>query len=52
MKTQTELNALREKAKGEFYNKDGYRVVVGLATCGISAGAKPVYELFKTEAEK
>lgn len=52
MKTQTELNALREKAMGEFYNKDGYRVVVGLATCGISAGAKPVYELFKTEAEK
>lgn len=30
----------------------GKRIVVGMATCGIAAGARPVIEAFKTELEK
>ena len=45
MKTIAELQAIRDKAIKEMEVRkqtDGYRVVVGMATCGISAGARPV----------
>jgi len=55
MKSLKELEELKKKAlplvdlreKGE-----GTRVVVGLATCGIAAGAKPVYSRFVEEINK
>lgn len=31
---------------------DRYRIVVGMATCGIAAGAKPVFEAFRDEVKK
>ena len=49
MKSVEELMAIREKMKGNVVlrNKaDGIRVVVGMATCGISAGARPVLNAF------
>ena len=37
-----ELNQLKDDAVKGFRVDDGYRVVVGMATCGIAAGARPV----------
>ena len=46
MKSLAELNAIRDKAKAAMNvredNEDVTRVLVGMATCGIAAGAKPV----------
>jgi NADH:ubiquinone oxidoreductase subunit F (NADH-binding)/(2Fe-2S) ferredoxin len=49
MNTINELKDLKAKALDRLQAKEGYRVVVGMATCGISAGAKPV---LKTISEK
>lgn len=49
MKSIEELIAIREKMKGSVVLRseaDGIRVVVGMATCGISAGARPVLNAF------
>lgn len=46
MKSLADLQAIRDKMKTIMNirdeNADGYRVVVGMATCGIAAGARPV----------
>ncbi len=46
MKTLAELQAIRDKARGQVEmrsEKSGnYRVTVGMATCGIAAGARSV----------
>lgn len=51
-----ELRALREQYRNEIGTADGteqkIRVVVGLATCGIAAGATPVFQAVKDEAAK
>ncbi|MBQ2825701.1 MAG: (2Fe-2S) ferredoxin domain-containing protein [Clostridia bacterium] len=56
MKTLAELNAIREQMKNRVAvrreNEDGIRVVVGMATCGIAAGARPVLNAFAEEAAK
>ena len=56
MKSLAELAALREKAKAEVNlrnnSDDKTRVVVGMATCGIAAGARPVLAAFVEEANK
>ncbi len=53
MKTIEELNAIREKAKANMTvredNEDLIRVIVGMATCGIAAGARPVLNGFVDE---
>jgi NADP-reducing hydrogenase subunit HndB len=53
MKTLAELAAIREKAKLAMNlredNKDSIRLVVGMATCGIAAGARPVLNTFAEE---
>lgn len=44
-----ELAAIREKMKDKVVIRDGSaatRVVVGMATCGIAAGARPVLNAF------
>jgi NADP-reducing hydrogenase subunit HndB len=43
MKTLDELKSLREKMEKQMTSKT--RVVVGMATCGIAAGATPIYEV-------
>ncbi|NLB55351.1 MAG: NADH-quinone oxidoreductase subunit F, partial [Lentisphaerae bacterium] len=50
MNTIKELNQMKDDAVKGFEVSDGIRVVVGMATCGISAGAKPVLEKFIEEA--
>lgn len=56
MKSLAELAALREKAKADVNlrqgDSDSIRVVVGMATCGISAGARPVLAAFVEEVNK
>ncbi len=55
MKSLEELKALKEKAKAEMYQRDqqaGIRIVVGMATCGIAAGARPVMNAFVEELAK
>lgn len=56
MKTLQELAALREKAKQQINirkdRENGIRVVVGMATCGIAAGARPVLQAFIDEVSK
>jgi NADP-reducing hydrogenase subunit HndB len=53
MKTIEELNALKESTKATMLTGDGkqdfIRIVVGLATCGIAAGARPVMDSFHDE---
>ena len=50
MKSLEELKAIRDRMKGqvEIREEDGdsVRVVVGMATCGIAAGARPVLTAF------
>ena len=56
MKSLEELKALRDKVKNTVVmrgdNTDNIRVVVGLATCGIAAGARPVLNAFTDEVAK
>lgn len=47
-KTAEDLNRIRENAK----TVSGTRVVVGMATCGIAAGAVPVLDALSAEVEK
>ena len=45
MKSLTELQAIKEKMRDKVILREGVnsvRVVVGMATCGIAAGARPV----------
>ena len=49
MKSLAELAAIREKMKDKVVLREGSsetRVVVGMATCGIAAGARPVLNAF------
>ncbi len=49
MKTLAELAAIREKMKSKVAIREGgeeIRIVVGMATCGIAAGARPVLNAF------
>ena len=49
MKTLAELAAIREKMQSKVVIREGesaIRVVVGMATCGIAAGARPVLNAF------
>ena len=55
MKSLAELEQIRKKTLeqiGMRKNKDGLRVVVGMATCGIAAGARPVMNAFVEELKK
>ncbi len=45
MKSLAELQAIKDKMKNKVVLREGvneFRVVVGMATCGIAAGARPV----------
>jgi len=56
MKSLEELKALRDKARKKLELREdkggGPRVVVGMATCGIAAGARPVMKAFEDEIAK
>ena len=57
MKSLEELLAIKEKAQAQIAARDadgndGIRVVVGMATCGIAAGARPVLKALTEELEK
>ncbi len=57
MKSLEELLAIKEKAQAQMAARDaegkgGVRVVVGMATCGIAAGARPVLSALLSELEK
>ena len=50
LKSVEELNAFKEKAKKQFAIKaNGIKIIVGMATCGIAAGAKPIFEVLNEE---
>ena len=56
MKSIEELKAIRERAlqnvsaRGD--NSDDIRIAVGMATCGIAAGARPVLSAFVEEVSR
>ena len=55
MKTLAELQAIRDSMKDRVSLRNGtagMRVVVGMATCGIAAGARPVLNAFGEEVNK
>lgn len=56
MKSLEELRALKEKMQNKVGIRDDgeaqIRVVVGMATCGIAAGARPVLTAFTDEIAK
>ncbi|MBQ4104780.1 MAG: (2Fe-2S) ferredoxin domain-containing protein [Clostridia bacterium] len=52
MKSLAELQAIKEKMQNKVALREGsgeMRVVVGMATCGIAAGARPVLSAFVEE---
>lgn len=56
MKSLEELQAIRDRMKSQINNRgmmDGgdIRIIVGMATCGIAAGARPVLAAFMEEVE-
>ena len=57
MKSVEELKATRDRVKNTVHlrkedSADNIRVVVGMATCGIAAGARPVLAAFTEEVAK
>ncbi len=56
MKTLTELQAIRDKARGQVQMRgehtENYRVVVAMGTCGIAAGARAVLAAVADEVAK
>lgn len=56
MKTLAELNAIRDKMKPQLNmreeDEDSIRVVVGMATCGIAAGARPVLKALSNAVQE
>ncbi|MDR0197843.1 MAG: (2Fe-2S) ferredoxin domain-containing protein [Oscillospiraceae bacterium] len=55
MKSLAELQAIKEKMQGQVNLRDNdksVRVVVGMATCGIAAGARPVLQAFSDLVQK
>ena len=57
MKSLEELKTIREKMQGQVgfrsENENGTRIVVGMATCGIASGARPVLnELVKQVSDR
>lgn len=55
MKSLEELRAIREKMQGQIglrsEDDENTRVVVGMATCGIASGARPVLNLLAREVQ-
>lgn len=52
MKSLEELAAIRDKMRSTVLLREGHndiRIVVGMATCGIAAGARPVLNTFVEE---
>ncbi len=52
MKSLAELQAIKDRMKDKVILREGtgdVRVVVGMATCGIAAGARPVLNTFVEE---
>lgn len=56
MKSLAELQAIKDKIKNQVDirqdNEDAIRIVVGMATCGIAAGARPVLAALVDEVGK
>lgn len=55
MKSLAELIELRDKALAKVNMRDGKahkQIIVGMGTCGIAAGARPVVQAFMEELEK
>jgi NADP-reducing hydrogenase subunit HndB len=55
MKSLAELAAIKERMKDKIVLREGTndkRIVVGMATCGIAAGARPVLNAFVEEVNK
>ncbi|NLX91702.1 MAG: (2Fe-2S) ferredoxin domain-containing protein [Firmicutes bacterium] len=55
MKSLQELEEIRKKTLESLYlrkDRAGTRIVVGMATCGIAAGARPVLLAFLEEIKK
>ena len=55
MKSLQELEAIRKKTLDTISlrkDSEGTRIVVGMATCGIAAGARPVLTAFMDEVAK
>ncbi|MBQ6907364.1 MAG: (2Fe-2S) ferredoxin domain-containing protein [Clostridia bacterium] len=55
MKSIAELQEIRNRALSQVNlrkdREDGIRIVVGMATCGIAAGARPVLNAFVREVD-
>ncbi|MBR6751143.1 MAG: (2Fe-2S) ferredoxin domain-containing protein [Clostridia bacterium] len=58
MKSIADIKAIREKMQAQIMNRDNVsdaaetRVVVGMATCGIAAGARPVFNELVDQVQK
>ena len=55
MKSLAELQAIRDRMKEKVALREGVqpiRIVVGLATCGIAAGARPVLNTLVEESDR
>ncbi len=54
MKTLDELKQLRDESLKKMtmrYQKNGFRIQVGMGTCGIASGARPILNAFLEQIE-
>ena len=52
LKSVAELNLYKQNAKERFAIKpNGIKIIVGMATCGIAAGAKPIIDVLNQEVK-
>lgn len=47
-----DLTAIKERVDKKMSCEDSFRIVVGLGTCGVAAGARIVYDTIAAEVEK
>ena len=56
MKSLAELKAIKDKMQGQVgvrsHGENETRVVVGMATCGIAAGARPILQTLSTMVQE
>ena len=52
IRSVADLQKIRDAVAPRLNVEKGYRIVVGLGTCGVAAGARAVYEAMQEELEK
>ena len=52
IRTVADLQKIRDAVAPRLEVEKGFRIVVGLGTCGVAAGARAVYDAMREELDK